>query len=215
MPRKTLELPLDHLIYKWQNNPDLLGRSLRFEKMLAKAETREELRAESPHTVAIYESMRDIGMLNPVLVFPPDSVNTHRVIIGNQRLAAARALGWSTLECVVIDGREQIPETIQHHYRLPMQWDDQTQKYIPKDDKPVEPDITVELAPEFVLDPGNIRDRYYKLGYEFVNALRELQAEARQAGRKTLAKRIGMKIADVMDAPGQEITPVVPRETKA
>jgi ParB-like chromosome segregation protein Spo0J len=48
---------------------------------------------------SLAESMRDIGQLQPILVTPE-----LRLIAGERRLAAARELGWTSIEAKVVDG---------------------------------------------------------------------------------------------------------------
>lgn len=62
-----------------------------------------------PETVnAMAKSLSDIGLINPVTVIPAKVydgsvvVDGYRVVTGNHRVAAARALGWSEIEAFVI-----------------------------------------------------------------------------------------------------------------
>jgi ParB family chromosome partitioning protein len=48
---------------------------------------------------SLAESMRDLGQLQPILVTPE-----LRLIAGERRLAAARVLGWTSIEAKVVDG---------------------------------------------------------------------------------------------------------------
>ncbi|WP_349573091.1 ParB/RepB/Spo0J family partition protein [Azotobacter salinestris] len=62
-----------------------------------------------PETVnAMAKSLSDIGLINPITVIPAKVydgsvvVDGYRVVTGNHRVAAARALGWSEIEAFVI-----------------------------------------------------------------------------------------------------------------
>ncbi len=62
-----------------------------------------------PETVnAMAKSLSDIGLINPITVVPAKVydgsvvVDGYRVVTGNHRVAAARALGWSEIEAFVI-----------------------------------------------------------------------------------------------------------------
>ena len=66
-----------------------------------------------PETVnALAESMREIGLLNPVIVKPgviydgAIMVQGYRAVAGNHRISAARALGWDEIDAFVDDGEE-------------------------------------------------------------------------------------------------------------
>jgi ParB/RepB/Spo0J family partition protein len=51
---------------------------------------------------ALAESMRQLGMLQPILVYDDDGIG--RLISGRHRLEAARSLGWEFVDAVFVDG---------------------------------------------------------------------------------------------------------------
>jgi len=112
----SVMIALDRLGYKWQGresdrSPPPEQRTpnwvwdFEFEKRLAGEQTREKLRETYPALVSLYEDIRDNGMVNPLVVMPWDEPNKPPfiVLVGNQRLAVARALGWKEAPCLVGD----------------------------------------------------------------------------------------------------------------
>ncbi len=72
-------------------------------------------RPSLPETVnALAESMRESGLINPIIVRPAPvfdgtiMVKGHRVVAGNHRVAAARALGWEEIDAFVVDGDDKL-----------------------------------------------------------------------------------------------------------
>jgi ParB/RepB/Spo0J family partition protein len=59
------------------------------------------------------ESMSDVGLLYPLLVFPLD--NGYEVADGHRRLLAARELGWGQISCIVFSGPEEAREAAKLH----------------------------------------------------------------------------------------------------
>ena len=53
----------------------------------------------------LYESLRDRGMVNPLVCYGKNRRNPI-VLIGNQRLCCARALGWEEIEVVFAERRD-------------------------------------------------------------------------------------------------------------
>lgn len=78
-------------------------------------------RPSLPETVnALAESMRESGLINPITVRPAPvydgtiMVQGHRVVAGNHRVAAARALGWEEIDAfVVADDDRLVAELIE------------------------------------------------------------------------------------------------------
>lgn len=126
------DVPLAHLVYKI-DYPPMHERYTRYERELVDAANREVLRTGGCYDVQIvgvYESLRDEGQLNPCLVTPTAIGGVFSMWLGNQRLAAARALKWATLSCVVVwDGREGITAAKLRHYGQPMRWNYRTQEW--------------------------------------------------------------------------------------
>lgn len=64
--------------------------------------------------IALKESMRTIGLIQPILVVP-DSDDTWELRAGARRLQCAKALGWSEIAAVVLEpsqfGHDEVPET--------------------------------------------------------------------------------------------------------
>lgn len=56
--------------------------------------------------VALVESMRRVGLINPVTVWRPSGVMPE-LIAGHHRLEAAKRLGWETISTYVLDGDER------------------------------------------------------------------------------------------------------------
>lgn len=72
-------------------------------------------RPSLPETVnALAESMRESGLINPITVRPAPvfdgtiMVQGHRVVAGNHRVAAARALGWEEIDAFVVPNDDQL-----------------------------------------------------------------------------------------------------------
>lgn len=72
-------------------------------------------RPTTPETVnALAESMRASGLINPIIVKPAVvfdgsiMVQGHKVVAGNHRVSAARALGWEGIDAFVVDGDDDL-----------------------------------------------------------------------------------------------------------
>ena len=72
-------------------------------------------RPSLPETVnALAESMRESGLINPITVRPAPvfdgtiMVSGHRVVAGNHRVAAARALGWEEIDAFVVSDDDRL-----------------------------------------------------------------------------------------------------------
>lgn len=72
-------------------------------------------RPSLPETVnALAESMRESGLINPITVRPSPvydgtiMVQGHRVVAGNHRVAAARALGWEEIDAFVVSDDDRL-----------------------------------------------------------------------------------------------------------
>ena len=72
-------------------------------------------RPSLPETVnALAESMRESGLINPITVRPAPvfdgtiMVQGHRVVAGNHRVAAARALGWEEIDAFVVSDDDRL-----------------------------------------------------------------------------------------------------------
>ena len=91
-------------------------------KQLATAGGRTTLRLHDPRVLWIYESLKADGMKNPILVFRTIDPDHYVVRLGHQRLAAARALGWTHCNAVVADGRDDVTATVDATYHQ-MTWD--------------------------------------------------------------------------------------------
>ena len=91
-------------------------------------------RPSIPGTInALAESMREIGLINPVIVKAAPifdgaiMIQGYKVVAGNHRVAAARALGWTEIDAFVHDGDElqaelaEIDENLQRAEFTPAQ----------------------------------------------------------------------------------------------
>lgn len=47
----------------------------------------------------LVDSLPDVGLLHPILVFPADSGGRYKLLAGHRRLCAARQLGWEEITC--------------------------------------------------------------------------------------------------------------------
>src|SRR5690349_2983538 len=54
--------------------------------------------------IALMDSMREIGLINPISIVRPR--NQPQLITGAHRLEAARRLGWQTIRCTVVSNSE-------------------------------------------------------------------------------------------------------------
>ena len=76
---------------------------------------------DQAHAATIAASMRQSGLLQPIMVMPTQSSNQHRLVAGAHRLEAARLLGWSEITCQIADISEgearlaEIDENLMRH----------------------------------------------------------------------------------------------------
>jgi len=56
----------------------------------------------------LVESMRELGLLQPITVYTPDDGMTVELVAGRHRLEAARILGWDDIPAIFMDGRDEI-----------------------------------------------------------------------------------------------------------
>ncbi len=114
---ERLTIPLDKLEFKWNvrraHQPD----------MLKDPAQREKLRSEDAQIVAIYESFAEKGQMNPCIVLRAQRPGYYMMWCGNQRLVAALALGWESLDCVVVDKWEHVVEAASRNYGVSIHWD--------------------------------------------------------------------------------------------
>lgn len=113
---ETTSIPLTRLHFNEHQEKKRLGQI----NALKDPESREQLRASDPQVVAVYESFADKGQLNPCIVLPKKK--DYYMWCGNQRLCAAMALEWETLECVIVDHWEQVAGAVSKHYKADMYW---------------------------------------------------------------------------------------------
>lgn len=74
----------------------------------------ERLRAVDPDYVALLvESMRQRGQDTPIRVTMPDEAGFHRLIAGAHRLAAARVLGWASIDAMPFEGTPDEAELLE------------------------------------------------------------------------------------------------------
>lgn len=100
-------IPLTDLEYRWQDSPPDLAVSLVHEEYLNHADpgTAHGYRTALSMShrrgiVELFDDIRRNGVTEPCRV-GPGNPGKHRMIIGNQRLAVARALGIAELKCEV------------------------------------------------------------------------------------------------------------------
>lgn len=96
-------------------------------EMLRDPESREKLREIDPQVVGVYESFAEKGQLDPCVVLPKGK--DHYMWCGNQRLAAALALGWESLDCVVVQSWDQVPGAVTKHYKSGLYWHPELNKF--------------------------------------------------------------------------------------
>jgi hypothetical protein len=98
---ETKTIQVADLRYKWQDSEPDLDVSTMHEKYLRSGLYRQGLRAAGRAGLAdLFEDIRSNGVLHPLRVSVAEA-GTYRVILGNQRLAIARALRITELLCEV------------------------------------------------------------------------------------------------------------------
>lgn len=65
---------------------------------------RKRVRHELGDIDGLAQSLRDYGLIHPILVTDERNRKEYRLIAGERRLRAAQSLGWSHIEARVVDG---------------------------------------------------------------------------------------------------------------
>jgi len=105
-------IPQERLCWKWEGpqcgafRDRQVARSNMYVEKLPTAEGRRELIDKHNYEmiVELYLDIQRNGMTNPLIVMPwqqPDTI--YVVVVGNQRLAVCRALGWVEIPCIIGD----------------------------------------------------------------------------------------------------------------
>lgn len=74
--------------------------------VIATIDVRERMRAIDETKIAqLAESIREVGLLSPVVCYSPDE-QTMDMVAGAHRLAAAKQLGWEKIDAIILEGDE-------------------------------------------------------------------------------------------------------------
>ncbi len=69
---------------------------------ISKIRTRNRIRQEEGDLSELMDSMRRLGLLNPITV-----TDGYSLVAGQRRLEAARRLGWTTIQCRIVAGDDK------------------------------------------------------------------------------------------------------------
>ena len=111
--REVVQFPVADLRYR----SGYEKRYANLELELATKAGRENLRSggSTREFLRLFESLRDRGMLNPLICHVRDNPQHPTVLIGNQRLCCARVLGWDEV-AVVFVGRPDLANQEMNRY---------------------------------------------------------------------------------------------------